>query len=145
MGNRFLAVRGRASRSVGTHQDGQSLVEFALLLPLLMMLAFGTVDFGRAMYAYVSVSSAAQAGAEYASRNLNATQQSIELAVKNESGAFLANAPLGSLSVTKSALTGGQVTMMQVTVTYTFTPLTPFPFDVSVPISSKATAPAYAF
>ena len=140
-----FGVRDRASRPVGGHQDGQSLAEFALMLPLLVMLAFGTVDFGRAMYAYVSVSSAAQAGAEYASRNLGATQQSVERAVKNESGSFLATAPLGSVVVTKDALTGGQITMMQVTVTYTFTPVTPFPFTFSVPISARAAAPAYAF
>jgi TadE-like protein len=42
---------------------GQSLVEFALLLPLLLIILFGVVDFGRAVFAYSTVAEGArQAG-----------------------------------------------------------------------------------
>lgn len=51
--NWFLKRRGlRKSR-------GQALVEFALLLPMLTTLMLGAVDFGRVMYAVVTVNNAA--------------------------------------------------------------------------------------
>jgi Flp pilus assembly protein TadG len=42
---------------------GQSLVEMALVLPVLAFLTFGLVDFGRAYYFQVSVTNAAREGA----------------------------------------------------------------------------------
>ena len=42
---------------------GQGLVEFALILPVLILIFMGIVDFGRAIYAYNSVSNAAREGA----------------------------------------------------------------------------------
>jgi Tfp pilus assembly protein PilV len=46
---------------------GQSLVEVALALPVLVMLMLGLLDFGRAYYAIVSLKDAAEEGATYAS------------------------------------------------------------------------------
>jgi Flp pilus assembly protein TadG len=40
-------------------------VEFALVLPLLLLLTLAAVDFGRVVYAYLVVSNAARCGAEY--------------------------------------------------------------------------------
>ena len=48
---------------------GVSAVEFALVLPVLLTLVGGAVDFGRCFYTYVAVTNAARAGAEYASTN----------------------------------------------------------------------------
>lgn len=36
-------------------EKGQSLVEFALVLPLLLLLLFGIVDFGRVFHAYLTI------------------------------------------------------------------------------------------
>lgn len=41
-------------------QKGQSLVEFALLLPLLLLLICGIVDLGRLLFAYTSLNMTAQ-------------------------------------------------------------------------------------
>jgi Flp pilus assembly protein TadG len=46
---------------------GAALVELALLLPVLMLLVVGAIDFGRAYFVYLEVVSAAHAGAEYGS------------------------------------------------------------------------------
>ncbi|MBN2561105.1 MAG: pilus assembly protein [Phycisphaerae bacterium] len=46
---------------------GQSIVEAALALPVLIMLMLGMLDFGRAYYAIVSLKDAADEGASYAS------------------------------------------------------------------------------
>jgi hypothetical protein len=45
---------------------GQSLVEFALVLPILLILLLGILDFGRAIYAFNSVSNGARSGARVA-------------------------------------------------------------------------------
>ncbi|WP_077623199.1 TadE/TadG family type IV pilus assembly protein [Sediminibacillus massiliensis] len=36
-------------------EDGQSLVEFALVLPLLLMLVVGVIDFGRVLYTHLNL------------------------------------------------------------------------------------------
>ena len=48
---------------------GQSLVEVALVLPVLVMLMLGLLDFGRAYYAVVALRDAADEGAAYAAIN----------------------------------------------------------------------------
>lgn len=50
---------------IGKQQQGSSIVEFALLLPLLTTLLLGTVDFSRLFYQGIVVSSAALVGAQY--------------------------------------------------------------------------------
>ncbi len=40
--------------------QGQSLVEFALVLPVLLLIVFGILDFGRAIYEYNTVADAAR-------------------------------------------------------------------------------------
>lgn len=49
-------------------RKGQSLVEFALVLPLLIILIVGIAEFGFIFYAYVQVSNAAREGARAGSR-----------------------------------------------------------------------------
>ena len=48
------------------HKLGQTLVEFALLLTLLLMVIFGIFDFGRTFQAWLTVQNSAQAAARYA-------------------------------------------------------------------------------
>jgi TadE-like protein len=50
---------------------GQSLVEFALILPILLIVLLGLLDFGRAISAYNSVSNGARSGARVAIVNQN--------------------------------------------------------------------------
>lgn len=49
---------------------GQSLVEMAMVLPVLAFLTFGLLDFGRAYYFQVSVTNAAREGARSAILNI---------------------------------------------------------------------------
>lgn len=48
---------------------GQSFVEFALLLPVLLVLVLGTVDLGRAYFASVSLENAVKEGAFFGARD----------------------------------------------------------------------------
>jgi hypothetical protein len=71
---RNSAPQGRRQKpnvSVGRAKpQGQALVEFALMLPLLMLLLVGVVDFGRVAYALVTVSNASFHSAVWASEHL---------------------------------------------------------------------------
>ena len=50
-------------------QKGSTLVEYAIVLTGFLMLIFGIIDFGRAMFAYHYVSSAARDAARWAMVN----------------------------------------------------------------------------
>ena len=45
---------------------GQALAEFALVMPMMLVMAIGVVDFGRVLWAQDIVSNAAREGARYA-------------------------------------------------------------------------------
>lgn len=52
----------------GTRQErAQSLVEFAMIVPIVLILVFGIIDFGMGLRAFISVSSATREAARYAS------------------------------------------------------------------------------
>jgi type II secretory pathway pseudopilin PulG len=55
-------VRGGSRR--GARDRGAAAVEFAIVLPLLLMLVFGIIDFGRMASASVQLSAAARAAAQ---------------------------------------------------------------------------------
>jgi len=48
-------------------QRGQSLLEFAMVLPLLLLIALGVIEFGRAYYQYNTLSKAVREAARYMS------------------------------------------------------------------------------
>lgn len=52
-------------RSRRKHQRGSAVVEAALLFPLLLLVAFGTMDFSRVFYTAIAAANAAEAGALY--------------------------------------------------------------------------------
>lgn len=49
------------------HEKGQSLVELAISLPVILLILLGTFDFGMALFSYSIIRDAAQEGALYAS------------------------------------------------------------------------------
>lgn len=48
-------------------RPGTAAVEFAVILPVLVLIVLGCVDFGRFAYSYIAVTNAARAGAGYGS------------------------------------------------------------------------------
>lgn len=56
----------RASCRRQARDRGATAVEFALLFPLLMLIVFGTIDFGRALNAQVTLTQAAREGVRIA-------------------------------------------------------------------------------
>ncbi|HWY17018.1 MAG TPA: TadE/TadG family type IV pilus assembly protein [Rhizomicrobium sp.] len=70
----MLMSRSRSfSRSLGKlagrANDGIAAVEFAILVPVFLILLMGTTDLGQMLYAYYKLDQAVAAGAEYAALN----------------------------------------------------------------------------
>jgi Flp pilus assembly protein TadG len=59
----------KRKRRATQSEHGQSLVELAITLPILILLLLGTVDFGMAIFSYSMLRDAAQEGAFYGSFN----------------------------------------------------------------------------
>jgi Flp pilus assembly protein TadG len=64
------------------HDSGQALVEMALVLPALLLLTLGIIEFSRAFNAKQAVNDAAREGARHAVvKDINIDQDSVEAAV----------------------------------------------------------------
>jgi len=57
-----------------TRQAGMALVEFAIILPLLMLLLVGLIEVGRLAYFTIEVGNAAHAGAQYGALSMSNAQ-----------------------------------------------------------------------
>ena len=101
---------------------GQSLVEFALLFPILIMLVLGIADLGRAYYALVALNDAAEEGAMYAAMDPGNTDEIKDRAVHATSGLITLDPSLVSRTPSSDFTAGEPVT---VTVGYIFTVYTP--------------------
>ena len=120
-------------------ERGQSLVELALILPLLLIILAGVLDLGRMYYAYVMVTDAAAEGAAYAIVNPpdNPTDPADTNAAKIRARALSASGGLveedGAVEIhcptCPNTMSGDSIT---VTVTYDFSVMTPF-INVLVP------------
>ncbi len=102
--NFTFSLRQGSARTVAKRfsQSGQSLVEVALVAPLLLALAIGAVEMGRFAYLGIKVGNAARAGAAYGS-------QSLPLSV-NTTGICDA-ASLDFEGDTNACTAGGQITV----------------------------------
>lgn len=102
---------------------GQALVELALLLPVLIMLAMGTLDVGRVFQGYLDLANAAREGAAYAS--LNPSDSNLTSDVTNimtaESNGLVPGTMNVTVSFSPNNSAGSQVT---VTVTASYPLLT---------------------
>ncbi len=130
-------------RGAGKGQLGQAIVETAMLAPVMITLLLAILDVGRVMYYYIAVSNAAQAGAAYASYNpAHADPAWISYIVLHEAGPALTSA--NTTIDGPVTLTSGGMQLKQVTVTYRFSPIVPFPHQMTIPVSARATAPVAA-
>jgi Flp pilus assembly protein TadG len=121
-------------------EKGQVLIEFALVLPLLLLLLFGIIEFGRAFFQKNMTINAAREGARFAAVQTTWNIGKITAAAKApitpeslKTGATVVVVPQSKPS------TGGSV---QVTVTTGFKTILPrliLPLGASTGISASAT------
>ena len=125
-----LAKRARPSlRRIIRGKRGQSLVEFALIAPVLIILMLGTIDYGRVYFAYVSVTNGARNGAHFASGSATAAADidGIRTAATGDTNELLNTSPTNpDVSVVTGTDTQGRL-YADVTMQYTFTTIFPWP------------------
>ena len=111
-------------------QLGQSMVEFVVVLPILILILLVVVDFGRVFYSWVNLTSAARAGAAYAAAHPTASfgpgsKYAIAiLADRNDAGCPLAPTPAPPAPSFGAGTSPGS--FVTVTLGCDFRPVTPF-------------------
>jgi len=81
-------------------ESGQALVEFALILPIVVLLLFGIVEFGRIFHSYLVVTSSAREGARKAAvtQNIAAIEAVIASASASLGGVSVVPKPLSTVT-----------------------------------------------
>jgi Flp pilus assembly protein TadG len=100
---------------------GAAAVEFALLLPVVLLLVFGLIDFGRALNAQITLTQAAREGARLASFG----QPSSTVISRTQSAATGLNVPSSGITVTTCPINAGPTADGQVSISYSFSFVTP--------------------
>jgi TadE-like protein len=123
--------RGRTARD-----RGSAAVEFALVLPVLLLILFGIIDFGRALNAQIELTGAAREGARLAALGYSsaAVQARVVAAAPSLSGVTVtvaASCPAGS----------GPAADAQVDARYRFSFITPIGAIASLVGGSHLGAP----
>ncbi|RDV09886.1 pilus assembly protein [Arthrobacter sp. RT-1] len=110
-------------------ERGAAAVEFALLLPLLLMLVLGTIEFGRAYNAQITLTNAARDGVRVMAIANDPT--GAKNAAKNAAASVSTTIPTTDITLSTNACsTGNQVTL---TINYNLPTITgiagPFPLS----------------
>lgn len=104
-----------------TKDDGQALVEFALITPFLLLFLLGIIEFGRAWNEHQVLTDATREGARQAAvfdSDGGVTQDSIEHVIKRV--LFSNNMEPDSADITLTNWNGGSGTPLTVTVQYPY-------------------------
>ncbi len=128
-----------AQPSLLTEDRGSALLEFALMLPMLVLLMVGAVDFGRAWYVNLEVANAAEAGALYGTQNPSdmsgmkaaAALDAAELPALQVSSTYGSECSDGTGAVTQSNYapncTSNSVEYVEVNTTLAYKPILAYP------------------
>jgi Flp pilus assembly protein TadG len=95
----FKRILGKVrARSILKREEGSQLIEMALVSPVLIVILFAAVDFGRAFFLNMEVASAAEAGAMYGLQHPSDTSGMSAAASLNapDLGALTSSASYGS-------------------------------------------------
>jgi Flp pilus assembly protein TadG len=109
------------------NERGAAAVEFAILLPLLLLLVLGTIEFGRAYNAQITLTNAARDGVRVMA--IANDPAGAKTAAKNAAASVSTAIPTSAVTLsTTTCSTGAQVTL---TINYSLSTITgiagPFP------------------
>jgi len=117
-------------------RNGQALAEFALVIPIVLLMFMGIFDLGRMIFAYNGISNAAREGARTAIVNQN------RIAIEAEARAATTGLAASDVTVPIPAASCTAATigsLISVNVQYAWKPLTPIIGNVVGPITLSAT------
>jgi Flp pilus assembly protein TadG len=131
MNRRATTPIGRLTRAA-RDERGAAVVEFALVVPVLLLLVFAIIDFGRALWTMNVLTSGVREGARAAA--VQATRAQMDSAAAQHTADYI-NAVLGANTVTRGAIrvhydslapaTYGQI-LVELRDGYQFQAVTPF-------------------
>jgi len=123
-------------------EAGQGMVEFALVLPVMVLLMIGLIDIGRAVFGYNTIANASRESARVAIVNqtsvdvmAEALKQSVSLGLTAADVAIAYGHPSGSGTCGTPIGVGCLAT---VSVTYQYQPATPLIGQIIGPITMSA-------
>lgn len=121
-------------------ENGQSLVELALILPIIVLLLFGTVEFGRVFYSYITITSAVREGVREAA--VGKSDDEIEARIKEAVTLSDADTQLHILPITPSEGSRTTGVPVKVEIRYDMPLIVPLFLDFlpnPVPLKASAT------
>jgi Flp pilus assembly protein TadG len=104
-------------------ERGQNLVEFALVLPIFLVLVFGIVDFGMGLKAWIQVTNAAREAARYAAVTCATDAADVDL-VKDRA-VDIASGLITAADVTVTNCPGASTESVVVQIDYAYEFVTP--------------------
>lgn len=119
-GTRFT----RAIKKLGKDESGQSLVEFALVLPILLLILIGIIDFGKVFSTELVIEGAALDAARYAS--VGATDAQVNQVIQQD----CATLQISQLTVTIAPSQSNRVSGQPVVVTISY------PVNLDLPLTA---------
>jgi len=140
-------MRGRTVKKDDTQRNhrGQAMVEFALVIPLLVLMALGLFDAGRAVIFYSELANASRAGARVAmvdqSNGTSCTPANFTFkcaAAAQANGTGITASDIDDVTVTGSDCALINACSVTVKVEYTFDPITPIIGNLIGPIDLAA-------
>lgn len=105
-------------------QKAQSLLEFALVFPLIFFLITGLIDLGRALFFYSTLNNAVREGTRYAIVQPKGTEDSV-LTAKVASYFYEINDLQNNVSITVNHTGTTSDPKIQIRAVYVFKPITP--------------------
>ena len=103
-------VPRKGVRIRGSIRPGQAMVEFAFASIIFLMIVFGTIDFGRAIFMAADLHNAAREGARYGKINPSQTAQIQSVTVDKAVGTGLTTGGVG-VSCTGACKSGDTLTV----------------------------------
>jgi Flp pilus assembly protein TadG len=126
------------------HEKGQAMVEFAIVLPLLILLVCGIIEFGWLFMNQSLLNNANRETTRYMTMNYDstATYSTNQTEALNEMKAVLGTSVLSGSSLTLSYTIDTTTNSITITASYplqTLTPVMPFATNGKITIDSKTT------
>jgi Flp pilus assembly protein TadG len=116
--------QGNGIKEQKRRERGQSLVETAVVLPILLLLVVAIVDFGRAFDAYIILTNAAREGARFGAIKPSLTEEEVkQIVVDDVLGSGTNITQMTGFNATENVTVEGQIEewdFVRVTVTYDF-------------------------
>ena len=109
----------RTMKRRGDREKGQSMAEFAIVVPIFLLLLFAIVDFGMGFHAYITVTNSAREGARVGAIGANAA--TVETRVRDTADSL----NQANLSVTVTNAQGAPGESVVVDTSYQYSFLTP--------------------